>query len=825
MAATNAIQNQSAYPADWSAFYTALQSQGNVPDAACAVISAQSAIFRGMFLDLSVIKESLRQAATVPLLTTIYADVLVVPDLTNWLLQSTGLIIYARRIEVTGSATVMLDYQQTTTAQVVVFASELVGTLTVSAVRNSQQEPVLFSLTQANVVPGISVNCSQGEPASQVLQLAQGYGYQMGDNMQLYLSNSFIFGSLLYDQNPTLALAIFLWVKDWAAQNSQLEELFYRSTSLVNLLSAQVNAAANGATFVPYLTADIYTSLAQAFADDAAKYEADYQQLSTQKVFTDVEISVAKTMVANSQSEITYVTALLQQANQNYDNALAAVTKAQNNFNAQKIVVSGVAAQFQQIGIPDYEREQIIKAVVGLVTAVVTFGAGIAAMAMGDGAAAPAAAEGAVSSVKAVAQAADTGAAVAKTASNLAATMEQLKKLVEALQKVYELAKAVKEVADNISTATGQMQVVQAMQATTGGADLSAADGWAVYKIQVDNILQDPVDKGIGYAADYKEALDILVVYGQSLSAAQLAVITAGQQAAAIIFQLHYAQQKQDNLQSLVDSLQAGEAPTLALMQQFYQKYLDGKSSLFAALKSYQASYFYWALQPSAVRPQIVDPVSDLNAGIQNITKLALDKANALGRFDPPPQEMANMFFEITDPAVLKQLQTTGQATWVLPLDDSEFAGLNRVRVSTIRVWLEGATLPAGNSSVYLTITTAGNYLDRYQGTNYQFNSKPLTRSFKYMVAQQGQNPDWRFDNGTYGFVQIDGAVDKEVAYAYFEPTPFGEWSLSLLANNPGLDYSRISKLTMYFEGTAIGATTSARRMLASPLATAHAHA
>ena len=818
MSSTNNIQNQPAYPADWSTFYTNLQTKGNVPNADSAVISANNTVFRGMFQDLSVIKESLRKAAITPTLTIIYADVLVIPDLTNWLLQSAGLVIFARRIEVTGSVTVMLDYRQTATAQLVVFASEMVGTLSVTAVSQSDNNPTQFSIAQANVTPGLSVNNNGGTPTLQALQLQQGLGFQLADDMQLYLSNSFIFGSLLYDQNPALALSIFLWVKGWAAQNDQMEELFYRSTSLATLLSAQTNAAANGAAFVPYLTANVYTTLANAFAAEAAKYEADYLQLSTQKVLTDVGISLAKTMAANADSEVTYVNALLKQANDNYDNAVAAATKAQINFNNQDIVVSGVAAKFQQIGIPDYQREQIIKAIVSLVTAVVTFGAGIAAMAMGDEAAAPAAAEGAVNGVKAVAQAADTGAAVAKQASQLAEVMAKLKKLVEVLKKVYELAMAVKEVAANISEAKGQMKVIQEMQDSTDGADLSAADGWAIYKLQVDNMLADPIEKQIEFAADYKEALDILVIYGQSLSASQLAVIKAGQQAAAITFQLHYAQQKQANLQALVNNLQAGEAPILSMMQQFYQKYLDGKSSLFAALKNYQASYFYWALRQSSVQPQIVDPVTDLNAGIQNITKITMDTANALQQFDPAPQPMENMLYVITDAAVLTTLQTTGTATWLLPIDHPEFAGLERVRLDTIRVWLEGTQLSKGNDSVYITISTAGNYLDRYKGTNYQFNSKQLNRSFKYMVADHGQHPDWSFDDDSLGFVQIDGAVDKEVAYAYFQPTPFAEWTISLTANNPGLDYSKISKITMYFEGTAIGSSAQARQSLTSKM-------
>jgi hypothetical protein len=809
MLAENLVMNQSATATDWLTYYSELQKKGNIPNASCAIVNKDNAIFRDMYLDLAVIKEKIRNSGLTPSLTTIYADVLTINDYTSMLLDSSGLIIYARRIEASENASILLNYEKSSTAQLVVFASEIKGEINVTAIKNSTDQPKLFTIDKTNITPGISINNLDGTPVSQKLTQQQGIAMQLPYNMTMYLSNAFIYGSLLYDQNQKLALSIFQWVKSWAAQSTEMEELFYRSTSLATLLSSEINAASNGAVFVPYLTSSIYTNLAEAFSKEAAKYENDYMHLSTQKVVTTENIALAKTMTANSQSEIDYVNALLKQANENYDNAVAAANKAQLNFSKQEIKVSGVAAKFEQIGIPDYQREQIIKAVISLVTAVVTFGAGIAMTVAGDPAAGPAATKGAVDSAKAVANAADTAKDVAETASSLEKSMESLKKLVEVLKKVYELSKAVKEVASNISTAKGQVKVIQDMNDATDGVDLSATEAWAIYKIQADNILEDPIKKEIGYAAEYKQELDILVVYGQSLSASQLAVIKAGQDVASITFQLHYAQEKQANLQKLVNSLKVGDALLDEMMLQFYQKYIDSKSSLFSALKLYQASYFYWAFRKSDIKPKIIDSVNDLNAGIKDITKIALDTANALNQFYPPPQTMSNTLFEITDEAILKELQTTGKTTWVLPMDDPEFEGLNRVRLSTIRVWLEGISLQPHSDSVYINITTAGNYLDRYNSQNYQFGSKELKRAFKYRIADKGQNPDWKFDNDTFGFVQIDGSVDKEVAYAYFQPTPFSEWSISLTSNNTGVDFSKVSKITMYFEGSAIGSTKS----------------
>ena len=819
----NAITNlDSGNPVDWPAFYVELQKNGHVPDASRVTIEPAGATFRGMFLDLADIRTKILDSGVSPVLTTIYADVLRIPDSLNWLLKTAGLVIYARRIEVAGKATIILDYRSSTVAQLVVFAREMEGALAVSAARSTPEPPVSFNITQSNLAPGVCVQYREGMPILQPLSLDQGMPFQVPEDWVIYLNNAFIFASLLYDQKPQLAWDIFLWVKGWAAQSPMLEELFYRSTSLAVLLSAQLNASANGAAFVPYLSPDIYSEKAKAFVAFAQQYEQNYQKLSTENRITDEAKSMAQALAADAESEVNYVEALLEQANGNYNHAVEAVNAAQLNFNEQNRVVLKVAADFENIGLPDYKRKVIEDALFDLAKAVVTFGAAIASMAVGDGAAAPAAAAGAVKSAEAVAAAATTAQDVAKTASTLAATMKKLKTLVEMLQKVYELAKSVKTVADKIQSAQAQMKIIQDMKDTTDGADLSAADGWAVYKIQADNVLTDPVTKGIGYASDYKEAVDILVVYGQSLSAAQLAVIKAGQQSAALSFQKYYAEQKRLNMRNLVQGLVKDEALNLTLMQQFYQRYLDGKSSLFAALKAYQASYFYWALRESDVRPQIVDPVTNLDSGIQTITQLPMDKAKALEQFNPAPQDMKNVTFVCQDPVVLRQLQSKGRASWVVPLNmapGEDLANLERVRLSTVRVWLEGVVSQAPGQHICVSITNSGNYLDRYKGKNYQFTCKPLDRPFRYTVAQKPDHStwEWQFDNGALGMVQLDGRVDTEVEYAYFEPTPFAEWTISLPQNdNPGLDYSKVSKITMEFAGSAIGTHSAGRSKPAS---------
>jgi len=323
------------------------------------------------------------------------------------------------------------------------------------------------------------------------------------------------------------------------------------------------------------------------------------------------------------------------------------------------------------------------------------------------------------------------------------------------------------------------------------------------------------VSQGVGYASDLKLAIDAVAIYGQALAAAQLAAVKAGQAYAKVQLQLALSQAQQQQLQQYVDGLVVGEQPVLAMMQQFYQRYLDVKSSLFGALEGYQASYFYWALQQSSVNPQIIDPVSKISVGLSDLTAITLDQANALTRFSPPPQSMTQQQIVIDDPTVLAALKSSGTASWAIQLANAGFSGMDRVRLSLVRVWLEATPVPSSDYEVQIAITSSGNYLDRFQGAPYQFTAQPLTRGFKYRVSATNEGSyDRILSNGAYAYIEIDGAVDQEVSYAYFEPTPFSEWQIKLSTSTAKLDLSGVTRIVMEFAGSAIfrGSLMAARR-------------
>jgi hypothetical protein len=798
---------------DWQQLYKDIEQRGNVPYASSETIASTQATFQAMYLDLAQIKAKITQSGLNPPLVNVYADVLNIPDETNWLLQNgTALFLVARRIQTGANVTVSLDYRSGNSATLVVFANEIEGGIRAVAV--TQSEPRVFDISKAPAKGGVQIHARDGAPEESELDRARGLALQISKIVNQVFLREFIFASLLYDQRPEIALDQLIWLKDWTGESPDLLGIFFRSSSLAALLLSQINARANGAAFVPYLTQSVYTDLAAAFVAEAKQYEADYRALSTQKVITEQGIKLAKTLLDNQIYQREYVTKLLAQAKSNYDNAAAAVDSAKKNFDDAELNVKLVRADFEEIGVPDWRRAKIIEAVIELATGVITFGVGIAGMVATGGATGGAAAAEAVQTVKAVEQAAKTGSEIAKLAKQLKEVMEKLKTIIEALEKVYEFSKAIVAAAGKIDQAQKYADQMKKIDLDTKGVDLSAAFEWQIYQLNSDATLAGPVEQGIEFAMALKLAVDAVAIYGQALAAAQLAAVKAGQDYAAVQLQKELAERQEKRLREYVDSLKVDQAPIVEMMQEFYQRYVDAKSSLFAAIVGYRAAFFYWALDQSSIAPKVIDSVDQIDTGLRNLTAIALDRKNALERFDPPPQDLASARVSIEDPKVLEKFRKEGTAVWSVGLGVEAFRDLSRVRLRTVRMWLEGAQ-PGSSSQVSVNMYTAGNYLDRFQGTPYQFTSKPLQRLFRYRVsAKREPNFAWRFENGTYGYIEVDGKVDDEVRYAYFEPTPFGEWTIKVKTQD--VDLSAVTKITMEFAGSVIPETKAKAAELAA---------
>ena len=110
---------------NWSTFYSELQKQAQVPNAAAETIEASHAIFRGMYLDLGDLKQKIIDSNVNPMIVTVYADVLNIPANLNWLLNQQALVLNARRIQCGESATVLLNYRDGQASSLVVYTHDI----------------------------------------------------------------------------------------------------------------------------------------------------------------------------------------------------------------------------------------------------------------------------------------------------------------------------------------------------------------------------------------------------------------------------------------------------------------------------------------------------------------------------------------------------------------------------------------------------------------------------------------------------------------------------------------------------------------------------
>ena len=206
-------------------------------------------------------------------------------------------------------------------------------------------------------------------------------------------------------------------------------------------------------------------------------------------------------------------------------------------------------------------------------------------------------------------------------------------------------------------------------------------------------------------------------------------------------------------------------------------------------------AYRYETLSEPAFMPDLSAGSAELAALLSDVRQrlvTARERRGAVGSWhNEPLVERA--------PAALAGLQRSAALSWVVGLEN--FSGLDRVRVQDIRVWIEGA---AGTERFHVVIETPGDYVDRRAGTQREFASWPLRRSFLYSLDARGTDRDaWGRP------VRITLHAD-DAEGDFFEPAAFSTWTISLPADfNPGLDRQAITGVALEFSGTAQGAVTS----------------
>jgi hypothetical protein len=768
---------------DWNGIYAEVQAKANVPSTAETIRDGSRLVVRDLLVSLDIVIDAVEKAATPPLVVYVFADVVTLPALRNWALPPLALFIVTRRIVATSGTFLQLDYRTNTEATIVLYANEIEGPLSVHAVTAaSPSTPFIFDLTQFDPI-GVQIRSSDGLADQISLPTLPDELLNIGDPLWMSLSTNFQFASMFVDPHPDVAREMLAWIQAASAPSPLLSDLCLQSAAL----QTQLTVSSSGVNFVPYLSPTVYRDTAAAFGKAAKDYETEYQYFSAQATTKEQWIASAKNMQQYFALTDDFNRELIAQAEANLQGASDAVDAAKLRFKLTQLTIGPLQAKFQA-GIEIWKSDQVLKAVFDILSAVVTFGAAIGAMAVGDEAAAGTAAKSAAGAGKAAADAAKAGGDAAKVAG----TMSQLAGAMKALQNISKALMATLAFVQKIVAASSAMKPGGRFDKPVPSVDdISAQAEWDVFRLRIDDMMQFPVDKGIEGARAYRMALDELSIYGKALAATQSSYVRTAQEVARLRLQSRVSSGMTKTIADSIARMEAGEKPDRLMMHMLYVRGLNMKRWLFIALRNYTWSYRYWALRTSAVHPSIIAPASKL---IDDLATMQRDYSDALQSFQPPPQEFGTqeggVVVEISDPAVLNALRTRGEAQIAVDPSLPQFAAYDRVRVSRLRVWLDGASGPT-----YIQIRTNGVYRDRLGTDAYTFTAAPLERFFQYHGRP-----------GDVSGIDGDGVVADENRFAYFQPTPFTEWHLRIPpALNPNIDLSGLTKIAMTFTGSAIG--------------------
>jgi len=773
---------------EWEYIYRNVQDVAQIPGISNVMDSGSQFVFRDMLVELDDILNAVGRASSPPIMIFVYADVVRMPAERNWALKNMALFIAARRIEANNGTFFQLDYRKKdNAAKLTIYATEIEGPLKVKVftTSESQQSPIIYDLSQFDSL-GVQLSQQDGTAVKKELAYIGEEAFKFGGDLWMSLSCIFQFASVLFDSQPDVAGAMLNWIKSSTANSTIAREMYLQSSALLS----QLTLSSSKVSFVPYLSYKVYQDIAKEFEDAAMGYDAQYQIFRQEKENKKCWIDSANQMEKYFKLTGNFQQQSIDQARENFDNAMQAVEAATNRLNWQQHAVDSAAITFRT-GVEIWKEDQILKAVFSICTALIEFAGSIALMAFGDEAAGASAGKSVVEAGKAAKEAAAAGgkaSKMAKTMKDLAEAMKNLQKIGKALIATYKFINKLVKASSDISAASKFDDMIISSE-----VDISCQAEWDIFKLNVGYLMKDVIDVGISGSREYNLELDKLVVYGKALSATQSSSIQSAQQLSQLYMQKQVSDGMKASLNEYIKKLEQDIKPDDVMMHLLYVRGINIKRWIYIAILNYIRAYRYWALRESMVKPSILKSVQELR---EDLAKIKQDYADALSTFSPPPQDFGlkgmGIPFEITDEKVLAEFKSYKEMHIILPLDARTFQGFDRVRLTLIRVWLYGIK---SDEPIYLNISNSGTYYDRLKGKTYYFTSSPLDRRFVY----EGEP-------GVKKGIRVDGSVADEEKYAYFQPTPFSEWLISLPEKyNPEIDLSNLSKVTMTFAGSVIG--------------------
>lgn len=623
-----------------------------------------------------------------------------------------------------------------------------------------------------------------------------------GDHTQLTLE--LLAAKRLDDRR--LARKLALWVAESTPPDDADQRLFLEATTL----AAAWREGDSGIIYVPRLRGELYEQLAQTFTEAVKAAESSFDMVENREENNKARLDAADAMLGHYRNALAFSQAVSEQAKENFEKAKAARDTAAKAFEEQYKAFDEAGDAYKD-GLEEFRKDQERKAFWSWMS----FGIGCVIALGGAFTGNPAIVFAGVSTASgSISGGADTPQK-AKANKYLVA----LWVIAVVAQKVSEGIE--KGLADGGGEPKNPEELREWIESQTQDGDqpdrMSPAD-WDEFIENMDAQLKPAIDDwGVPGALEYRKETRIMAIRGrayyESAEACEMRAIEYRQA------ELGQGRDEKDLEQArqLVDKLKANEGPIEDLLLELRRLIAGLKGRLLLAIEDTRAAYAYQTLKR-------FDGTASLNQRAfvlqGELGKLKEAYFTALGQQRPQPLRFKP--YVIREADFVDRFKATRRLEWMLPMSGNTGYMQDRVRVNTIRVWLDGARHSDGDPIV-IGISTTGLYEDRSGDRDFAFWSPPEPWVFSYTLFPQGMKVD---ESPLEQDVAIltDGELGWGDGKNRFQPTPFATWRISLPDEigrgdhlNQSIDLSGLTAIWLQFEGNSTAAIPMMRAAAAPP--------
>ncbi|XP_078617018.1 glycerotoxin paralog 1-like [Branchiostoma floridae x Branchiostoma japonicum] len=541
---------------------------------------------------------------------------------------------------------------------------------------------------------------------------------------------------------------------------------------------SELKLAGAGYHYVPYMSMAVYQNMLSNYYSQINVYRQEYNRLMDRTQSINVRLEAARALLARVDDVTTLQEQDLADLEQEIERTKQTRVDMKARFEESKVDLDSARRDFED-GIEQYKQEQAAKAAFGFLRAILSI--------FTLGAQPPE--DDSVEDIQEL-----IGAVV-----DIANTIQELSGLFDDLADFDALLDETMAAVEDLALAEYENYILDVQHA----ADLHVSlVEWGNLKVAADVLLGHGNVQKIRGSGKYRRALSDTSQWGKAVSEQTIALAQMMVQYQSGQRWLKASERERDRIQAQISLDESRreislETEAAAGMQAFQVKL--GMNNI---LLDYCGSYFYFQFRQcgSSYRPSLSDDMLTL---LQKINNANRDAQASLGSFTRVPQPFDDIQIHLSDSSnaddcqgidscPIDQLKQTGSLSFTLDLSNPTFSGWDRVRIERVRAYIRGAANTG--SHLRVSISNSGEFLDRYQGTDYEFASLPVKRRFEY-------NP-----NGLPGSdIIVDGEVHQSFTGYFYQTTPFTTWIIQLQPSlNPGLDLSGVTRVEIHFKGSVV---------------------